>query len=155
MDPSYKKIIKWVKYHHAYIFIQQKQVSIWQAHQHTNPTCAPMEVCRNGGELLGDLLPSVQLGVCQRRAYLVYYQRSSHQVSIFFLSYNQSNVKDQLQILEVDYWTRTPILADIGTFVAPLLNYVLVVTHIERGKQHHIRRRRGDMDMFYLKFYPS
>ena len=46
-------------------------------------------------------------------------------------------VDGKLHILEVDPWTRTPILDYIGTFAVPLLMYVLIKTHIE-GLPRHI-----------------
>ena len=35
-------------------------------------------------------------------------------------------VSGKFQILKVDPWTPNPILANIGTFVVPLLMYVLI-----------------------------
>ena len=45
------------------------------------------------GELLGDLLPSRQLGVCQCHAYSEYSQRAPHQVSRFFSVLHQGCCK--------------------------------------------------------------
>ena len=33
--------------------------------------------------------------------------------------------------MEVDRWTRTPILAGIGTFAVPLSTYILIESHIK------------------------
>ena len=49
-----------------------------------------------GGELLGDILPRYQLDVYNIHAYSKYYQRDSHQVSRFFLAYNQDDVKTEI-----------------------------------------------------------
>ena len=37
----------------------------------------------------------------------------------------------EFQILEVDPWTRIPILVDIGTFAVPLRTYLLIKTDIK------------------------
>ena len=37
----------------------------------------------------------------------------------------------KFHISEVDTWTRTPILANIGTFAVPLSIYVLIKAHIK------------------------
>ena len=41
---------------------------------------------------------------------------------------NKKNAHGELQILEVDYWTQTPILAVIGTFTVTLSTYILIET---------------------------
>ena len=60
--------------------------------------------------------------------------------------------KDAFQILEVNLWTRAPNLADIGTFVVPILMYVLLKTHIKwvpctSLKKNTVRR------LYYIKIY--
>ena len=40
----------------------------------------------------------------------------------------KKNAHGELQILEVDYWTQTPILAVIGTFTVTLSTYILIET---------------------------
>ena len=52
---------------------------------------------------------------------------------------------DQLQILEVDPWTRTPILVDIGTFAVQLSTWLLIETHVKgvphtRSDKYDVRR---------------
>ena len=37
----------------------------------------------------------------------------------------------KFEVLEVDCWTRTPILANIGTFAVPLSTLGMIETHIE------------------------
>ena len=51
---------------------------------------------------------------------------NNHKISIFIVS-----GIDDLDILEVGPWTRSPISVDIGTFVVPLLTYVLIKPHIK------------------------
>ena len=43
----------------------------------------------------------------------------------------ETYIVGEFQILEVDPWTRIPILVDIGTFAVPLLTYALIKTHIK------------------------
>ena len=49
-----------------------------------------------GGELLGDLLPSGQFYVSQDHDYSDHTQIAPHQVSRFFLSYTQDDVKSEI-----------------------------------------------------------
>ena len=53
---------------------------------HKTSMCAHGYMLKWGGGLLGDLLPSGQLGFFQIHAYSDYYQRASHQFSTFFLA---------------------------------------------------------------------
>ena len=50
-----------------------------------------------GGELMGDLLPSVQLDVCQGHDYYGHPRRTPHTKSVdFFLAYTQADVKSEI-----------------------------------------------------------
>ena len=49
-----------------------------------------------GGELMVDLLPSGKMDVCQIHTYSKYFQRTSHQFSIFFLAYTQYDFKIEI-----------------------------------------------------------
>ena len=53
----------------------------------------------------------------------------------------QPSLVGQFHILEVDPWTRTPILADIGTFEVPSLMYITIETQIKI-----VRRTISDKD---------
>ena len=64
--------------------IQDKEGSIWEAHQTQSPPVFPWKYAEMGGELMGEVLSSGQLDVCQIHAYPKYPQRASHQVSRFF-----------------------------------------------------------------------
>ena len=57
--------------------------SRWESHQTQILPMRPWRHADIGGELLGDILPSGQLGVCQGHAYSGNPQRSPHQVSMF------------------------------------------------------------------------
>ena len=74
---------KWEEQHYFYMFLQEKKGSILEVHQ---TQLLHMRMWRHvsmGGELLGYLLPSSQLGVFQGRAYSEHHQRDPHQVSRF------------------------------------------------------------------------
>ena len=63
--------------------LQDKEGSILEAHQIKIVPVRPWRYAAMGGELMGDLLPSGQLGICKIRAYSKYSHRASHLVSIF------------------------------------------------------------------------
>ena len=65
------------------MFLPEKEISIWEAHQTKNPPVGPWKYAETGGTLLGDLLCSSQLGVCKINACSNYSQRASHQFSSF------------------------------------------------------------------------
>ena len=57
--------------------------------------------------------------------------KTSHKYYVPFVSSNNhDDASDAFHILEVNIWTQGPKLADIGTFVVPLLTYLLLKTHI-------------------------
>ena len=62
----------------------------------TNPDCVRIGECNNGGKLLGDLLYSVQLYVCEVDAYPDSLQITSYQVCTFFLAYTQDYLKSEI-----------------------------------------------------------
>ena len=37
MEPGYNKRIKWEEYHHVYMVLQEKEVSIWEDHKKIPP----------------------------------------------------------------------------------------------------------------------
>ena len=58
----------------------------------------------------------------------------------------------EFQIFEVDPWTHTTILVDIGTVVVPLLTYALIKTHIEGVPISSSDKYKGIM-MFNIEKY--
>ena len=64
-----EKIIKRGNYHHVYMVLQEKEVSIWEYHHIQSRPVLQWRYVEIGFGLLGDLLSSGQLYVCQRYAY--------------------------------------------------------------------------------------
>ena len=65
------------------MILQEKESSIWEAHQTQGPPMRLRRYAEMGGELLGYLLPIGQLDACLSHAYPKYSQRDSNQVSRF------------------------------------------------------------------------
>ena len=65
------------------MILQEKNGSIWEAHQIQILPVQAWRYASMGCKLLGDLTPSGQLDVCWIHAYPNHYQRASHQVTRF------------------------------------------------------------------------
>ena len=84
------------KYHHVYMVLQDKEGSRWEAHKTQILPVCPCKYSERAAELLGYLLPSGQLDFFQIHDYPKCFMKGSHQVSIFFLSYTQDDLKTDI-----------------------------------------------------------